>query len=311
VRLCRYQAGERTGVGLYDERGIIAIDRAARELGVAACESVQLMDYLPPDGRLTKAATAISNQLGKAGEVRSLVVEGARPLVPFDLPMKVILLAGNYAEHVREQGWQAVEREQTFPYFFWKPSTTLTHPGDPIILPAISPDRIDWEVELAIVIGRRARNVTENSALEYVAGYTICNDISDRSFQLQPGRKPRERDRFFDWLHGKWHDTFLPMGPCVLAAGGVDPQELAVKLRVNGQLMQDGNTRQMIFPVAALISILSSFMTLEPGDIISTGTPSGVGHGRKPPVYLRDGDVVEAEIPGIGVLSNPVRAGGQ
>jgi 2-keto-4-pentenoate hydratase/2-oxohepta-3-ene-1,7-dioic acid hydratase in catechol pathway len=203
---------------------------------------------------------------------------------------------------------QAVERQDTFPYFFWKPpSTTLTNPGDPIRIPAISPNHVDWELELGVVIGRRCRGVSEAAALGHVAGYVVCNDVSDRKFQINPGRKKREKDGFFDWLHGKWHDTFLPMGPCVLAADALpDPQKLRMKLTVNGQVMQDASTGQMVFPAAALVSILSSFVTLDPGDVISTGTPSGVGSARKPPVFLRAGDVVEAEIEKIGVLHNPV-----
>jgi 2-keto-4-pentenoate hydratase/2-oxohepta-3-ene-1,7-dioic acid hydratase in catechol pathway len=171
----------------------------------------------------------------------------------------------------------------------------------------VSPHHVDWELELGVLIGRRTRDVSEKDALGSVAGYTVCNDVSDRKFQINPNRKPRERDRFHDWLHGKWHDTFLPMGPCIRSAASVpNPQQFPMKLRVNGQVMQDANTSQMIFPVAALVSILSSFTTLEPGDVIVTGTPAGVGHSRKPPVYLKSGDQVEAEIAGIGVLRNPV-----
>jgi len=307
MRLCRYQGEEGASIGLYDERGIVPLAATARELGLDDCGSADLLDYLPPDGRLMHVTKTIATS-GSQRRVAGSEAITRRTLVPVANPKKVILLAGNYAEHIREQGGQAAEREQTFPYFFWKPpSTTLTNPGDPIVLPAISPEHVDWEAELGVIIGRQARNVPEHKALEYVAGYTVCNDVSDRNFKLQPKRQLRERDRFFDWLHGKWHDTFLPMGPCVLAAGpDVDPQQMAIRLRVNGKAMQDGSTSQMIFPVAALISILSSFMTLERGDIISTGTPSGVGHGRKPPIYLRAGDVVEAEIEGIGVLRNSV-----
>ena len=124
------------------------------------------------------------------------------------------------------------------------------------------------------MIGRTCRDVDEAEALEYVAGYTVVNDISDRKFQPNPGRKPRERDKFFDWLHGKWHDTFCPMGPCILSADAVaDPQALPIRLTVNGEVKQDATTAQMVFPVAAVVSFLSQFVTLEPGDIISTGTP--------------------------------------
>src|SRR5262249_17694826 len=156
--------------------------------------------------------------------------------------------------------------------------TTLTNPGDPIRLPKVSPDHVDWECELGVVIGRTCRHASEDEALEYVSGYTVVNDISDRKFRPNPGRKPREQDAFFDWLQGKWRDTFCPMGPCVLSADAVDdPQAMQIRLAVNGKVKQDGSTAQMIFPVAAIVSYLSEILTLEPGDVISTGTPSGVG----------------------------------
>ena len=151
--------------------------------------------------------------------------------MPIASPPKFFFLAGNYAKHVAERGGTAAERQETFPYVFMKPpSTTLTHPGDPIVIPRVSPDQIDWECELGVVIGRRCRDVDEDEAMGYVAGYTVVNDISDRSFKPNPGRKPRERDKFFDWMHGKWHDTFCPMGPCILSADAVpDPQALPLE----------------------------------------------------------------------------------
>jgi len=232
----------------------------------------------------------------------------ARLRVPIADPKKIILLAGNYGAHIEEAGGRAPERDTTFPYYFWKPpSTTLTDHGSPIKIPRVSPNHVDWEIELGVIIGRTCRHATEKDALSYVAGYTVCNDVSDRGYRINPKRKPRDKDAYFDWLHGKWHDTFLPMGPCVRSAGSLpDPQKLRLTLKVNGKVMQDGNTAQMIFPCAALISILSQSVTLEPGDILVTGTPSGVGHARKPPIYLRAGDDVEAEIEGIGLLRNPV-----
>jgi 2-keto-4-pentenoate hydratase/2-oxohepta-3-ene-1,7-dioic acid hydratase in catechol pathway len=139
----------------------------------------------------------------------------------------------------------------------------------------------------------------------YVAGYTIVNDISDRGFKPNPGRKPRERDKFFDWMHGKWHDTFCPMGPSILSAESVlDPQDLPLKLTVNGQIKQQATTAEMVFPVAAVIAFLSQFVTLEPGDVIATGTPSGVGSATG--TFLKRGDVVRATIAPIGTLENPV-----
>jgi 2-keto-4-pentenoate hydratase/2-oxohepta-3-ene-1,7-dioic acid hydratase in catechol pathway len=275
--------------------------------------SDNLLDYLPPEGKSAKAIQDLADRYAKlpaADQERlSRPTEGARLRVPIPEPKKVILLAGNYGDHIREGGKEeAPERKETFPYFFWKPpSTTLTDPGAPVRIPKVSPKSIDWEIELGVIIGKRCKDLTEKEALSCVAGYTVCNDISDRKFQINPGRKERPKDSYFDWLHGKWHDTFLPAGPCVLSAAVVpDPQRFPLKLKVNGEVMQNANTGQMIFPVAAIVSILSSFMTLEPGDLIVTGTPSGVGAGRKPQVFLKSGDILEAEIGGIGLLKNPV-----
>jgi 2,4-didehydro-3-deoxy-L-rhamnonate hydrolase len=313
MRVCRYVVNGSIIVGLYDDTQVVDLATLARTLGLRAPEpSADLLDYLPPSGKSSNAAHELASRYAALTESERKQV--AQPLgdvqllVPIPAPNKIILLAGNYAEHIKEGGGQAVERERTFPYFFLKPaSTTLTNPDDPVCIPAVSPNHVDWEVELGVVIGRRCRGVDEASALECVAGYTVCNDISDRKYQINPGRQPRERDKFFDWQHGKWHDTFLPMGPCILSSFDLpDPQNLTLKLSVNGQVMQNDTTAKMVFPVAALISILSQSVTLEPGDIISTGTPSGVGFARKPPVFLKAGDVLEAEIAGIGRLRNPV-----
>ena len=182
---------------------------------------------------------------------------------------------------------------------------TLTNPGDPVRIPEVSPNHIDWELELGVIIGRTAKNVKEADALNYVAGYTVVNDISDRKFRPNPGRTQREKDGFFDWLHGKWHDTFCPMGPCVLPADELpDPQTLHMTLKVNGGVEQDGSTAEMVFPVAAIIEFISSFVTLVPGDIISTGTTAGVGHAKGK--FLKAGDVMEAWIEQIGTLRSPV-----
>jgi 2-keto-4-pentenoate hydratase/2-oxohepta-3-ene-1,7-dioic acid hydratase in catechol pathway len=309
LRLCRYQKGRTIGVALYNDDHLVDLQQLAGVLKITLPSSTDVLDYLPPE---TKAKPDLAQRYHKlpAEEKAKLRIatESIKLLVPIPEPKKVILLAGNYASHIVEGGGQAPERKETFPYFFWKPpSTTLTNPGDPIRVPKVSPDHVDWELELGVIIGKRCRDVSEKEALSYVAGYSVCNDVSDRHFTINAERKKRDKDSFFDWLHGKWHDTFLPMGPCVRSAADLaDPQKLAMKLRVNGKVMQDANTGQMIFPVPAIVSILSTFTTLEPGDIISTGTPAGVGAGRKPPIYLMKGDVVDAWIDGIGTLQNPV-----
>lgn len=319
MRLCRFMMDDTPLIGFYADDRIIPLDLAFeaynRSHGPEAewDPAEDLLDLLPTDGHDFAAVRDLDEWVRgpEAPPVDELAipVEEVDLLVPIPRPSKILLLAGNYAAHVAERGGTTAERDETFPYVFLKPpSTTLTHPGGPIVIPARSPDHIDWECELGVVIGRRCRDVTEAEALEYVAGYTVVNDVSDRKFTPNPGRKPRERDRFFDWLHGKWHDTFCPVGPCILSADAVpDPQGLRLRLEVNGEVKQSGSTSQMVFPVAAVVAFLSGFVTLEPGDIISTGTPSGVGaaSGR----YLKPGDLVEATIEGIGTLANPVVAG--
>jgi len=315
MRLCRYQHNGTVEVALYFDDKVASLNRVADELKIAipTANSQDILDYLP-NGKAHKAALQVENaflKLSPADQRRlSRPMKEARLKVPVPAPKKVILLAGNYGAHIKEGGGIPPERETTFPYFFWKPpSTTLTNPGDPIRIPRVSPDHVDWEIELGVVIGRACRHVPEKEALSCVAGYTVCNDVSDRVFRINPKRKPRDKDSFFDWLHGKWHDTFLPMGPCIRSADSMpDPQKQRLVLKVNDKIMQDASTAQMIFPVSSLVSILSSFVTFEPGDIIVTGTPNGVGHARKPPIYLKPKDMVECEIEGIGVLRNPVEA---
>ncbi len=320
MRLCRFLCENAPLIGFYQDDRIIPVDQACEAYSIARGEELvlrlgdSLLDLLPPDGPSFEGAREVAEWLDGLGEDEideiAIPVEEGPLLAPVSAPMKLLLLAGNYAKHVEERGGVAAERAETFPYVFMKPpTTTLTNPGDPIVLPAVSPDHVDWECELGVVIGRRCRDVEESEALDYVAGYTVVNDVSDRKFTPNPGRKPRERDKFFDWLHGKWHDTFCPVGPCILSADDLpDPQTLGLRLTVNDEVKQDASTSQMVFPVAAVISFLSRFVTLEPGDLISTGTPAGVGGARGE--YLKPGDLVAATIERIGTLENPVEAEG-
>jgi 2-keto-4-pentenoate hydratase/2-oxohepta-3-ene-1,7-dioic acid hydratase in catechol pathway len=319
MRLCRFILDDLVLFGFYADDHVIPIDQAADayaddtgvELVFPPSED-GLIELLPPEGSAYEATRTLCDWVKElepgVREDLSVPIDEVRLLVPIAAPRKLLLLAGNYAAHVVERGGITAERAETFPYVFMKPpSTTLTNPGDPIVIPRLSPDHVDWECELGVVIGRVCRGVDEAGALDYVAGYTVVNDISDRKFPPDPGRKPRERDKFFDWLHGKWHDTFCPMGPCVVSADSVPaPQSLPISLSVNGEIKQNGTTAQMVFPVAAIVSFVSRFVSLEPGDIISTGTPAGVGSATG--TYLKPGDVVRASIGGIGVLENPVQA---
>ena len=214
----------------------------------------------------------------------------ARLLAPV-VPPNVIAIGLNYKRHAMETKHHFPERA----VIFLKATTSVLNPGDAIMLPAIAPDEVDYEAELAIVIGKRAKNLSEADALSVVFGYTCANDVSARDCQTRLDTQ---------WARGKSFDTFCPLGPCV--ATGLDGDALPIRCRLNGAVMQDSNTSDMIFGVRQIVSFCSRNMTLLPGTVILTGTPEGVGFTRTPPVFLRAGDRVEAEIDGIGTLVNPV-----
>lgn len=315
MRVCRFRHEDSDLLGYYADDRVYPLDLAAEAFAADVGEDLELegiddlLGLLPPDGIGGDAARRLSDWIDQADpeqlEDLAIPVNETDLVVPIPNPPKILLLAGNYAEHVAERGGVAVERQETFPYVFMKPKTTLSDPGSAVVIPKISPNQIDWECELGVVIGRTCRNVTEAEAIRYVAGYTVVNDISDRAFRPNPGRRARDRDKHFDWMHGKWHDTFLPVGPCILSANVVrDPQDLRLRLTVNGQVKQNASTSQMVFPVAAVIAFLSQWMTLEPGDLIATGTPSGTGSATG--TFLKAGDTVVASIEGIGDLESVI-----
>ena len=217
-------------------------------------------------------------------------------LAPLLRPSKVVCIGTNYADHAREMGGQPPE----IPVVFSKFASAIVGPGQPIQLPEIA-TQVDYEAELVVVIGRRGKNIDRDSAMEHVFGYCCGNDVSARDWQKgRPGGQ---------WLLGKTFDTFAPLGPSIITADEIaDPHNLSISLRLNGQTMQDSNTSDMIFPIDHLIEHLSKFCVLEPGDLIFTGTPPGVGAGRNPPVFLKAGDHVEVEIENVGLLSNVVQA---
>ncbi|XP_069799516.1 oxaloacetate tautomerase fahd2, mitochondrial-like isoform X2 [Dendropsophus ebraccatus] len=215
-------------------------------------------------------------------------------LSPITNPEKVICVGMNYVDHCLEQN-VPVPKE---PIIFSKFPTSIVGPYDSIVLPAESQE-VDWEVELAFVIGKKGKNIKEQDAMEHVAGFTVAHDVSARDWQMKKNGK--------QWLLGKTFDTFCPMGPALVTKDAVsDPHSLGIRCRVNGNLVQDSNTNQMVFKTEALIAWVSKFVTLNPGDVFLTGTPPGVGVFRKPPVFLKTGDVVECEIDQLGVISNPV-----
>jgi len=210
---------------------------------------------------------------------------------------KLIGIGLNYADHAAEANMQVPPE----PIFFLKASTCICGPNDAVVLPPGS-TRLDWEVELGVVIGTVARHVTEAQAMDHVAGYCVVNDVSERSWQLE---------RAGQWTKGKSYDTFGPVGPWLVTKDEVpDPQNLALWLEVDGKRYQDGSTRTMVYQVPFLVSYVSQFMTLMPGDIITTGTPPGVGSGQKPPVFLREGNVMRLGIQGLGEQRQQVVARG-
>ncbi len=318
MRICRFRYQGKVKAGFYDERQVIPVDQAAQLFVEAVHERLDvpatdnLLEFLPAGGKGFESAKRLASWIGGTGgaiaQKLALPIAQVELLVPIPRPNKLFLLAGNYAEHIKEGGGVPAERTETFPYVFMKPpSTTLTDPGKPVKIPKVSPHSVDWECELAVIMGRGGKGIKEADALKHVAGYTIINDISDRKFRPNSKRKKREKDSFFDWLHGKWHDSFCPCGPCVSSADAIsNPQSLAIKLKVNDKVHQDATTGQQIFPVAAVIEFISSFVTFEPGDIIATGTPAGVGNTSG--TYLNPGDRVEASIGEIGTLVSPIVA---
>jgi 2,4-didehydro-3-deoxy-L-rhamnonate hydrolase len=223
------------------------------------------------------------------------IPEGSRIGSPIGRPSKIVCIGLNYADHAKETGATI----PTEPVVFMKATTALVGPFDNVVIPRNSV-KTDWEVELAVVIGKKASYVEESEAMDYVAGYCLHNDVSERAFQLE---------RNGTWDKGKGCDTFAPIGPFLATKDEIsDPDNLRLWLNVNGKNMQDGNTKTFIFKIPFLISYLSQFMTLLPGDVISTGTPAGVGLGFDPPVYLRAGDIVELGIDGLGTSTQKVVA---
>jgi 2,4-diketo-3-deoxy-L-fuconate hydrolase len=212
--------------------------------------------------------------------------------LPFARPGKIVCVGLNYRDHAEESGMEIPQR----PLLFAKWPNSLIGPGRPIVLPEQAQE-VDYEAELGVVVGRRAQRVQVADALDYIAGYVCANEVSARDLQFADGQ----------WTRAKSFDSFCPVGPITPADQVPDPQALRIRCLLNGEVVQDSSTAQMIFTVAEVIAFTSDGITLEPGDLILTGTPAGVGFGRRPPVYLADGDEVTIEIEGIGSLTNPVR----
>ncbi|MEZ6037192.1 MAG: fumarylacetoacetate hydrolase family protein [Planctomycetota bacterium] len=281
--------------------GALLADGSVLDLTHPACGLPALtnaLDACDLDGAFLPAAAKLVADTGRHDALRQagavLTRDAVRLHAPVPRPGKILCIGLNYRDHAEEQGAKLPER----PLVFSKFSTCVLAPGGTIVIPPGSKET-DYEAELGVVIGRRASRVTKENAMQHVLGYCNFHDVSARDFQFADGQ----------WQRGKACDTFAPFGEFVATTDEIpDPHVLGIRLRLNGKTLQDSNTNQLVFRVPELIEFLSTYITLEPGDVIATGTPPGVGFARKPPIYLQPGDTVEVEIDGLGVLSNAVAA---
>ena len=312
MQLVMFASGGRARLGALYDTGVVDLAAAAAAAGEGkepfCLRSIRLM-LATGDLGFDEAHRGLEFARANGDPTWVHDLSSVRLLAPLTNPRKVLALAGNYADHIREGGERPPSPEQSIPAVFLKPATTLIGPGEPIMLPGAICSDVDYEGELAVVLGRTCRNATPDEALHCIAGYSNFNDVTGRTLNVDVQREMSARTAFFDWLSGKWFDTFGPIGPALVTMDEVhNPQALQLVTRVNGEVRQQASTGDMIFGVAEAIAWISEFMTLEPGDVIATGTPAGVGaaSGR----YLQSGDVVEVEISGLGVLRNPVIAAG-
>jgi 2-keto-4-pentenoate hydratase/2-oxohepta-3-ene-1,7-dioic acid hydratase in catechol pathway len=291
MRLLTYDRGGAARLGL------LLGDRVV-DLGDAGLPD-DMLSFIDAGETALREARRVADALSADGPAlarSSQSLDGTRLLAPIPRPRRNIVCVGlNYAEHASES--RITTGLPEVPVLFTKPPSTVIGPETPIPWHGELSRRMDWEVELVVVIGRRGKDIPEAQALDYVFGYTIGNDVTARDLQA----------RHQQWYKGKGLDGFCPLGPWIVTRDELpDPQDVRLRLSVNGLIKQDANTSDMIFGVAKLIAAWSEGMTLEPGDLLMTGTPSGVGFARKPPEYLKPGDLVECEIDGIGLLRNTV-----
>lgn len=270
---------------MVDEETIADLTPSVMAVGLTADEVLRCYD-------LASGFVAVAEKAIAAGEVPTISRDDVKLEAPVPRPSKIICIGLNYLDHVKESGAEMPKA----PLVFSKFNTCVIAAEEPILLPQGS-EQVDFEAELAVVIGRHAKNIAVESAMDYVYGYTNFNDVSARDFQFADGQ----------WQRGKSCDTFAPFGEFVATKDEIpDPHDLRIRFRLNDEVMQDSSTSQLIFKIPELVEYLSRSITLEPGDVIATGTPPGVGFARKPPVFLKDGDICEVEIEGLGILANPV-----
>lgn len=307
MRLATVSAGgEKICAAVLNDDRLLNLSKAAHHMSDPAAEALKANSMLlliagPPETLDIARSLVVDAEAGVLDA--AILPEGAELLAPIPNIRKNVLCVGrNYAEHITE-GDRAQKQQvgvTEYPVFFTKPPTSIVGPGgDVLTFPSVS-TQTDYEVELAVIIGAPGRNIAKADAMKHVFGYTILNDISARDVQRRHGGQN---------FKGKAFDGSCPMGPWIVTADAIDdPHALPISLTVNGEIRQNGNTADMIFDIETLIASLSEGMTLEPGDIIATGTPAGVGYAMDPPSFLKDGDTVVCNISGIGTLTNPVRA---
>lgn len=299
MKLSTYIWQHTTSCGLITEEGII-------DIPTASAHRLHSVKEILIKG---EPAFEILESLAESFDER-IPLEQIQLCAPIPHPGKVLALAGNYAKHLEESRWQdkAMDEQavRTNPWPFIMPSSSVASPNSEIAWPVFS-DELDHEIELAVIIGDYVSKVSAQQARHCIAGYCIANDLSARSVTFRQGRIDRPRDAYFDWQMGKWADGFLPLGPWLVTDDEItDPQNLDLELTVNGQVRQKANTRQMIFDVYQMVSFLSHIMTLEPGDVVCTGTPHGVGLAENR--FLQPGDKVVCSIESLGTLSNTIGA---
>ncbi len=308
-------------VGAVIARDKILIDLAAVEKTAARREKRSrnefygtMMEFIEAGNKAMAAARKLVKEveasLGDEPKVdgkSTHLVAKLKLRAPMPNPRKLFCLAGNYQDHIEEGGGRMTAQDKETPRVFMKPpTTTVIGPDDKILIPPVA-QAVDWEGELAVVIGRKGKAIASKDALKHVAGYTVMNDVSERQLEIKKRSSSRPKDEWFDWLNGKWLDTSAPLGPWIVTTDEIkNPQDLDISTFINGSRKQHNNTGQMLYYVANIIEYISAIITLEPGDIISTGTISGVGATTG--TFLKDGDRVEIEISKIGVLKNDVAA---
>ncbi len=308
MKLATYVVGDAVRAGAVVGDTVIdlagALQRSGRgEPDLAA--SVQSLLAAGPDGLAVVQEAVTWAQAQGSGDLRRPLNDIAL-MAPLPCPGKLMCLAGNFADHILEGGGTFAGKEKMTPHFFMKPCSAVIGTGGTIRIPA-STKFADWELELAVVIGRTGRDFSVAEAQDAIVGYTIFNDISARELTFRDELPMQDGDSYFDWLVGKWLDTFGPMGPWVTTADEIsDPTRLRMQLYLNDELQQDASSGQMIFSPAEALAFITQFVTVEPGDIISMGTPAGVGHSKK--LKLQPGDRIRGEIAELGTLENSVAA---